>query len=86
MSKNLSNCTNCFGTRARPHNSFSSFVSSHKRTCATVGPTYNEQFDAQKCGRSSRVLVLTEIFNTAVKETALVYIVNYLLVVAGCSL
>ena len=26
MSKNLSNCTNCFGTRARPHNSLSSFV------------------------------------------------------------
>ena len=32
------------------------------------------------------VVVIAEIFNTAVKETALVYIVNYLFVVARCSL
>ena len=86
MPKILSNCADFFGIRARPHNSLSSFTSSHKRTCATLGPTYNEQFDAQNCSRSSRVFVVTEIFNTAVKETALVYIVNYLFVVAGCSL
>ena len=34
----------------------------------TLGPAYNEQFDAQKCARSSRVLVVTELLNIAVNE------------------
>ena len=37
----------------------------------TLGPTCNEQFDAQKCTRSSQVLAVTERFNIVVNERAL---------------
>ena len=34
----------------------------------TLGPTYNEQFDAQNCACCSRVLVVTEPFSIVVSE------------------
>ena len=34
----------------------------------TVGSAYNEQFNAQKCPRRSRVLVTSELFNIVVSE------------------
>ena len=37
-----------------------------KQFPSTLGPAYSEQFDAQKCARSSRVLVVTELFNSSV--------------------
>ena len=38
---------------------------------STLDPAYNEQFDAQKCVCSGRVLVVTELINIVVNETAL---------------
>ena len=42
------------------------------RCALYTGPIYNKQFNAQNCARSSRVLVVTELFNSVVNETALI--------------
>ena len=34
----------------------------------TLGPAYNEQFEAQKCAHCSWVLIITEPFNIVVSE------------------
>ena len=39
-----------------------------KKILHWLGPAYNEQFDGQKDGRSSRVLVVTELFNIVGNE------------------
>ena len=37
----------------------------------TLGPAYNEHFNAQKSARSNWVLVVTELFNTVVNDRTL---------------
>ena len=50
----------------------------------TLGPAYNEHFNAGKCAPSNRVLIVTQHFNNVVNDRLVVCMVlNYLLVVTG---
>ena len=47
------------------------FVANTGWLLCIIGSAYNEQFDAQKCIRSGRVLIVCEHFNIVVNDRAL---------------
>ena len=52
---------------SQTHVQFISHFITHKYWYA-LGPTYNEHFDAWKSAHSSRVFIVTELFNIVVNE------------------